>query len=221
MAVIDQSTRVLVLIISHSLALDLFRRSKIDTQEMSLNIFSVFFFAEFSQVSSKVLFIVSNYIFVNHVFFWGFLYETLRDMRQLLWMGASFYQLSVGYLQHSKKHTSSCKFFSFLNHVSINSFQSCSLSTFIFFVFLFLGMKYNSHKIAMNFFVWVLFLMGFLLNTSFWLQSLLSIIKWQQQNKSRSSLSIYYWNLNRISGHNYAKLFLVRAYLAFHKFEIM
>ena len=122
MAVIDQSARVLVLIISHSLALDLFRRSKIDTQEMSLNIFSVFFFAEFSQVSSKVLFSVSNYIFVN---------------------------------------------------------------------------------------------------TSFWLQSLLSIIKWQQQNKSRSSLSIYYWNLNRISGHNYAKLFLVRAYLAFHIFEIM
>ena len=122
MAVIDQSARVLVLIISHSLALDLFRRSKIDTQEMSLNIFSVFFFAEFSQVSSKVLFSVSNYIFVN---------------------------------------------------------------------------------------------------TSFWLQSLLSIIKWQQQNKSRSSLSIYYWNLNRISGHSYAKLFLVRAYLAFHIFEIM
>ena len=68
------------------------------------------------------------------------------------------------------------KTFSFLNYVNINSFQSYSLSTSILFVFLFLGLKLNGPKISMKFFVWFLFLMGFLLNTYFWLQILLVLL---------------------------------------------
>ena len=41
MAIINQSTIALILIISYSLGLDLFGRSKIDTQETSLNVVSV------------------------------------------------------------------------------------------------------------------------------------------------------------------------------------
>ena len=41
MATINQSTVVLILIISYSVGLDLFGRSKIDTQETPLNVVSV------------------------------------------------------------------------------------------------------------------------------------------------------------------------------------
>ena len=37
----------------------------------------------------------------------------------------------------------------------------------------------------------------------------------------KASLSICYWNLNSISAHNYVKLSLLRAYLVFHKFDII
>ena len=37
----------------------------------------------------------------------------------------------------------------------------------------------------------------------------------------KASLSICHWNLNSISAHNYFKLSLLRAYLAFHKFDII
>ena len=58
------------------------------------------------------------------------------------------------------------KLFSFLSYVNIDSFQSYFLGTFILFVFLFLGLKYNGHKISMKLFVWFLFLKGFLLKAS-------------------------------------------------------
>ena len=119
------------------------------------------------------------------------------------------------------------KTFSILNYVNINSFQSYSLSTFILFVLLFLGLKHNGHKISMKFFVWFLFLMGFLLNTSFWLQSLLVLlsgnfkINLDPKHTPKASLSICHGNLNSIPAHNYAKLSLLRAYPVFHKFDII
>ena len=108
------------------------------------------------------------------------------------------------------------KTFSFLNYVNINSFQSYSLSTFILFVFLFLGLKYNGHKISMKFFVWFLFLTGVSLDTSLWLQILLVLLSGDVEVKPgpkrtpKASLSICHWNLNSISAHNYAKLSLLR-----------
>ena len=109
-------------------------------------------------------------------------------MRQLLWMGASFYYLkmpvnvtqyrgAVGTFNTRKSiFQRSRKTFSFINYVNINSFQSYFLSTLVLFVFLSLGLKYNGHKMSMTFFVWFLFLMGFSLNTSFWLQILLILL---------------------------------------------
>ena len=116
---------------------------------------------------------------------------------------------------------------SFLNYVNIDSFQSYSLSTFILFVFLFLGLKYNEHKISMKFFVWFLFLTGVWLNSSLWLQILLVLLSGNVEiNPSpkrtpKANLSICHWNLNNISAHNYLKLSLLRAYLAFHNFDII
>ena len=119
------------------------------------------------------------------------------------------------------------KTFSFLNHVNINSFQSYSSSTFILFVFLFLGLQHNGRKTSMKFSVWFLFLMGFSLNTFFWLQSLLILLSSDVEISpgpkctAKSNLSICHWNLNSISAHNYAKLSLLRAYLVFYKFDII
>ena len=154
-------------------------------------------------------------------------------------MGASFYYLkmpfnliqycgTVGTFNTRKSiFERSSKTFSFLNYANINSFQSYSVSTFIWFVFLFPGLKYNGHKISMKFFLWFLFLTGFSLNTSLWLQILLVLlsgaveINLGPKRTPKASLSICHWNLNGISAHNYVKLSLLRAYLAFHKFDII
>ena len=119
------------------------------------------------------------------------------------------------------------KTFFFLNYVNINRIQSYSLSTFILLVFLFLGLKYNGHKMSMEFFVWFLFLMVVSLNTSFWLQILLVLLSGDVEinpgpkRTPKASLSICHWNLNSISAHNYVKLSLLRACLTFHKFDII
>ena len=69
--------------------------------------------------------------------------------------------------------------------------------------------------------------MGFSLNTSSWLQILLVLlsddveINSRRRHTPKASLSICYWNLNSISAHNYVKLSLLRAYLAFQKFNII
>ena len=154
-------------------------------------------------------------------------------------MGASFYYLKmpVNLIQYRGAvgtfntrmsiFQRSRKRFSFLNYVNINSFQSYSLSTFILFVFLFLGLKYNGHKISMKFFVWFLFLMGVSLNSSLWLQILLVLLSGDVEinpgpkRTPKANLSICHWNLNSISAHNYVKLSLLRAYLAFHNFDII
>ena len=115
------------------------------------------------------------------------------------------------------------KSFSFLNYVNISSFPSYSLSTFILFLLLFLGLKYNGHKISKKRFVWFLFPMDFSLNTSFRLQIRLVLLSGDVQiNRTpKESLSICHWNLSSISAHNYANLSGVRPYLAFHKFDII
>ena len=131
-------------------------------------------------------------------------------------------------LQHSKEHIQqSRKTLAFLNYVNINSFQNYSLSIFILFVFLFLGLKYNGHKISIKIFVWLFFLMGFSLSTSFWLQILLVLLSGDVEinlgpkRTPKENLSICHWNLNSPSAHNYVKLSLLRVYLAFHKFDII
>ena len=134
-------------------------------------------------------------------------------------MGANFYYLmmpvnltqyrgagAVGTISTRKSiFQRSRKTFFFLNYVNINSFQSYSLSTFILFVFLFLGAKHNGRKISMEFFVCFLFLMGF---------SLLILLTGDVEKNPgpkrtpKASLSVCHRNLNSISAHDYAKLSL-------------
>ena len=65
------------------------------------------------------------------------------------------------------------------------------------------------------------------MNTSFRLQSLSVLLRGDVEinpdlkRTHRASLSICHWNLNSISAHNYVKLFLLTAYLVFHKFDII
>ena len=157
----------------------------------------------------------------------------------MLGTGASFYYLrmpvnlkqyrgAVGTFNARKSiFKQSRKTFSFLNYVNINSFQSYSFSTFILSVFLFLRLKHNCHKFSFKFFARFLFLVGFSLNTFFWLQSLLLLLSGDVEinpdpkRTPKASLSICHWNLNSIPAHNYAKLSLLRAYLVFHKFDII
>ena len=69
--------------------------------------------------------------------------------------------------------------------------------------------------------------MAFSLNTSLSLQILLVLlssdveIKPGPKHTPKVSLSIAHWNLNSISAHSYAKLSFLRAYLTFHKFNII
>ena len=113
------------------------------------------------------------------------------------------------------------KVFSFLNCVTINSFQNCPLITFILIVFLLLGSNpYWSQNLHETFFLF-LFAMGFFSNTSFWLQSLLVLLSSDVEinpvptRTPKTSLSICHWNLNSMSAHNYVKLSLLRPYIVF------
>ena len=141
-------------------------------------------------------------------------------------MGASFYFLNmlanlvqyrgaVGiFTTRMSIFQRSGKIFSFLNYVYINNFQSYSLSTFILFVFLFLRLKYNGHKISMKFFVRFYFLMGVLLNSSLLLQIPLVLLSGDVEinpgpkRTPKENLSICHCNLNSISAHNYVNLSL-------------
>ena len=68
MAIINQSTIVLILIISFSLGLDLLRRSKTDTQETSLNVVLVFFLLTFEKSRPKC-YLISRTIYLLIMFF--------------------------------------------------------------------------------------------------------------------------------------------------------
>ena len=74
----------------------------------------------------------------------------------------------------------SCKIFFFLKCVNINSFKNYPLSTFMLFVFLFLGLKHNNHKTSRKLFVLFLFLMGFFITHFFLVAKPLNIIKWRR-----------------------------------------
>ena len=70
MAIINQSTIVLILIISYSLGLDLLGRGKIDTQETSLNVVSVISLRTFFKYPPKH-YLISPIIYLSIKFFLG------------------------------------------------------------------------------------------------------------------------------------------------------
>ena len=69
--------------------------------------------------------------------------------------------------------------------------------------------------------------MGVSLNTSLWLQTLLVLLSDDVEinpvlkHTPKASLPICHWNVNDIYAHNYVKLSLLTAYLAFHNFDII
>ena len=67
MAISNQSTVVLILIILYSVALDLFRRSKTDTQEASLNVVLVSSLLTFEKSPSKH-YLISRIIYLLIMF---------------------------------------------------------------------------------------------------------------------------------------------------------
>ena len=70
MAIIYQSTIALTLIISYSLGLDLLGRSKLDTQETSLNVVSVIYLRTFVKFPPKH-YLISRIIYLSIKFFFG------------------------------------------------------------------------------------------------------------------------------------------------------
>ena len=70
MAIIYQSTIALTLIISYSIGLDLLGRSKLDTQETSLNVVSVIYLRTFVKFPPKH-YLISRIIYLSIKFFFG------------------------------------------------------------------------------------------------------------------------------------------------------
>ena len=67
MAIINQLTVVLILIISYSVGLDLFNRNKIETQKMSLNVVSVSSLLTFEKSPPKY-YLISRIIYLLIMF---------------------------------------------------------------------------------------------------------------------------------------------------------
>ena len=113
--------------------------------------------------------------------------------------------------------------FSFLNYVNINSFQSYSLSTFILFIFLFLGLKHNGHKTSMKFFCLVSFSDGFFAKHFFLAAKPLSFIEWRRWNKSITLREAYQYATGTCIVYLLIIMLIVslRAYIVFHKFNII
>ena len=54
-----------------------------------------------------------------------------------------------------------------------------------------------------------------------WLYWLLILLGADVKRASTNNCSICHWNLNSISAHSYTKLFLLKVYIAIHKFDII
>ena len=70
MAIINQSTLVLILIILYSVGLDLFQRGKVDTQEASLNVVWASSLLTFEKSPGKH-YLISRIIYLLIMFFFG------------------------------------------------------------------------------------------------------------------------------------------------------
>ena len=107
------------------------------------------------------------------------------------------------------------------------AFLYCNISfLFVLLITVFLTLKCNSystkHFHTMSFLVTVITIWSLP-----WLYSLLILLSADVElnpgpkRASTSNISICHWNLNSISAHNYIKLFLLKAYIAIHKFDII
>ena len=100
-----------------------------------------------------------------------------------------------------------------------------SLLLYIFLV-AFLFSKGYVPKISTKLYISIFLLFIILLGVLVWLCSCLIILRGDVEvnsgpkNSVSECLSIYHWNLNSISAHDYSKLFLLKAYISVHKSDI-
>ena len=107
-------------------------------------------------------------------------------------------------------------------------FPFCNISfLFVLLITLFLILKSNSY-ISTKHFHTLSFLITIITIWSLtWLYSLLILLSAnfglnpRPKRACTSNMAICHWNLNSISTHNYIKLFLLKAYIAIHKFYII
>ena len=87
--------------------------------------------------------------------------------------------------------------------------------------------KGNSSKHKKIIFIWTLFSTLVSCNLLHWFYILLITLSWDVElnpgpkRNAAQAFSICHWNLDSICAHNFAKLFLLRAYVSVHKFDII
>ena len=116
------------------------------------------------------------------------------------------------------------------SHSNVFSLYACFFrNSVLLFLFLavFLILKLNSCKRSNNSRVSPILVVIIKTWLATWFYSLLLLLSGDvelnpgpKRNYS-NAFSICHWNLNSISAHNYAKVFLLKAYTAIHKFDII
>ena len=104
-----------------------------------------------------------------------------------------------------------------------------SFISLLFYIFLiaFLFSKSYVSKISTKLYISMFLLFNTLLGVLVWLCSCLIIrtdyfvVNPGPKNSVSECLSICHWNLNSILAHDYSKLFLLKAYISVHKFDII
>ena len=104
-----------------------------------------------------------------------------------------------------------------------------SFISLLFYIFLiaFLFSKGYVSKISRKLYISIFLLFNILLGVLVWLCSCLIILSGDVEvnpgpkNSVSECLSICDWNLNSILAHDYSKLFLLKAYISVHKFDII
>ena len=118
-------------------------------------------------------------------------------------------------------------YFAESNSVAINLFSTINVMVFFFFFFMFVvSVHQKNRKIRFKLILLPLLIIGFCLYY-IWLHIYLvnpsGDVEKNPGRKSYSAqyLTIYHWNLNSIAAHNFTKIALLKAYLLFHKMDIV
>ena len=108
------------------------------------------------------------------------------------------------------------------------TFPFCNINfLFALLITVFLTLKSNSHRSTKHFHTLPFLVTVITIWSLPWLYSLLILLSADVElnpgpkRASTRNISICHWNLNSISAHNYIKLFLLKAYIAIHKFDII
>ena len=110
---------------------------------------------------------------------------------------------------------------------NLPNYDANYISLFYIFLIAFLFSKGYVSKISRKLYISIFLLFNILLGVLVWLCSCLIILSGDVEvnpgpkNSVSECLSICHWNLNSILAHDYSKLFLLKAYISVHKFDII